>query len=89
MLTGQPALVDSTCPRWGEQASDYSAVCLETGETEYRNLPGTSSSATSATFLRQLHATIPAGVYPKLVNGTWYYSCSCARIAPWRVREEG
>jgi Winged helix-turn helix len=31
---GRPALVDSTCPRWGEQASSYSAVCLETGETD-------------------------------------------------------
>jgi hypothetical protein len=28
---GHPALADSTCPCWGEQASSYSAVCLETG----------------------------------------------------------
>ena len=28
---GQPALVRRPCPRWGEQASDSSAVCLETG----------------------------------------------------------
>ena len=28
---GQPALVDSTSPRYGEKASYYSAVCLETG----------------------------------------------------------
>jgi len=48
---GRPALVDSTCPRWGEQASDYSAVCLETGEVEHMALTGTSSSATSAAFL--------------------------------------
>ncbi len=54
VLKGRPALVDSTCPRWGEQASYYSAVCLETGETEYRELTGTSSSATSAAFLKQL-----------------------------------
>jgi len=33
-----------------------SAVCLETGETEYMELAGTNSSATSAAFLRQLHA---------------------------------
>jgi len=51
---GQPALVDSTCPRWGEKASYYSAVCLETGETEYMELTGTSTSATSAAFLKQL-----------------------------------
>ena len=53
---GRPALVDSTCPRWGEKASYYSAVCLETGETDYLELTGTSSSATSAAFLAQLRA---------------------------------
>lgn len=56
VLKGQPALVDSTCPRWGEKASYYSAVCLETGEVEHMELTGTSSSVTSATFLRQLRA---------------------------------
>ncbi len=56
VLKGQPALVDSTCPRWGEKASYYSAVCLETGETEYMGLTGTSSAATSAAFLTQLRA---------------------------------
>jgi transposase len=56
VLKGQPALVDSTCPRWGEKASYSSAVCLETGETEYMELTGTSSSATSAAFLAQLRA---------------------------------
>jgi transposase len=59
VLKGQPALVDSTCPRWGEKASDSSAVCLETGETEHMALTGTSSSATSAAFLRQLRARHP------------------------------
>ena len=29
----EPALVDSTSPRYGEKASYYSAVCLETGES--------------------------------------------------------
>ncbi len=56
VLKGRPALVDSTCPRWGEKASYYSAVCLETGETEHRELAGNRSSATSAAFLRQLRA---------------------------------
>jgi len=56
---GRPALVDSSCPRWGEQASYSSAVCLETGETEYMELPGTRSSATSAAFLAQLRAKHP------------------------------
>jgi len=34
VLRGEPAVVDSTSPRWGEKASYYSAVCLETGEVE-------------------------------------------------------
>ncbi len=59
VLKGRPALVDSTCPRWGEKASYYSAVCLETGETDYMELNGTSSSATSAAFLTQLRAKYP------------------------------
>ena len=59
VLKGQPALVDSTCPRWGEQASYSSAVCLETGEVEDMELTGTSSSATSAAFLKQLRANHP------------------------------
>ena len=46
--------MDSTSPRWGEKASYYSAVCLETGEVEWMELEGNSNSATSATFLRQL-----------------------------------
>lgn len=41
VLKGQPALADSTCPRWGEKASYYSAVCLETGEMEHMDLTGT------------------------------------------------
>jgi len=59
VLRGHPALVDSTCPRWGEKASYYSAICLETGETECMELTGTSSSATSAAFLAQLRASHP------------------------------
>ncbi len=56
VLKGRPALVDSSCPRWGEKASYYSAVCLETGETAYRELVGTSTSATSVAFPAQLRA---------------------------------
>ncbi len=69
VLKGQPALVDSTCPRWGEKASYYSAVCLETGEVEVMELPGTSSSATSATFLRQLRANHPGPLIVIWDNG--------------------
>ena len=32
VLRGQPALVDTSSPRFGEKATYYSAVCLETGE---------------------------------------------------------
>ncbi len=56
VLKGEPALVDSTSPRWGEKASYYSAVCLETGAVEVMELAGTSSAETSATFLRQLRS---------------------------------
>ncbi|HEV8635518.1 MAG TPA: winged helix-turn-helix domain-containing protein, partial [Chloroflexota bacterium] len=34
VLTGAPALGDSTSPRWGEQASYSSAVCGETGAVQ-------------------------------------------------------
>ena len=47
-------MVDSTSPRYGEKASFYSAVCLETGEVEWMDLEGNSNSGTSAAFLGQL-----------------------------------
>jgi transposase len=59
VLRGQPALVDSTSPRWGEKASYYSAVCLETGEVEVMELDGNSSAETSVAFLQQLRAHHP------------------------------
>ncbi len=54
VLRGEPALVDSTSPRYGEKASYYSAVCLETGEVEWMELECNSNSGTSAAFLSQL-----------------------------------
>ena len=54
VLRGEPALVDSTSPRYGEKASYYSAVCLETGEVEWMELEGNSNAGTSSAFLRQL-----------------------------------
>lgn len=51
---GQPALVDSTSPRYGEKASYYSAVCPETGEVTVMPLCGNSTAETSAAFLQQL-----------------------------------
>ncbi len=56
VLKGTPALVDSTSPRYGEKASYYSAVCLETGEVEAMPLEGNSNADTSVTFLQQLRA---------------------------------
>ena len=40
VLRGEPALVDSSSPKYGEKASYYSAVCLETGEVEWMALGG-------------------------------------------------
>ena len=54
VLRGEPALVDSTSPKYGEKASYYSAVCLETGEVEWMDLEGNSNSGTSVAFLEQL-----------------------------------
>jgi transposase len=56
---GTAALVDSTSPRWGEKASYYSAVCIESGAVEIMELVGNSTAATSAAFLQQLRAKHP------------------------------
>ena len=54
VLHGEPALADSSSPRYGEKANYYSAVRLETGEVEWIELEGNSNSGTSAVFLWQL-----------------------------------
>ena len=59
VLRGEAALVDSTSPRYGEKASYYSAVCLETGEVEWMELEGNSNAGTSAAFLTQLRQRHP------------------------------
>ncbi len=59
VLKGEPALVDSTSTRWGEKASYYSAVCLETGEVEVMELQGYSNAETSTAFLKQLREKHP------------------------------
>jgi transposase len=56
VLKGSPARVDSTNPRYGEKASYYAAVCLETGEVEALPLTGNSNAETSVSFLQQLRA---------------------------------
>ncbi len=59
VLRGKPALVESTSPRYGEKASYYSAVCLESGEVEWMELEGNSNSGTSTAFLEQLRGEAP------------------------------
>ena len=54
MLKGESASMNSTSPRYGEKASYYSAVCLETGEVEWMELEGNSNSGTSVAFLDRL-----------------------------------
>ena len=59
VLKGEPALVDSTSPRYGEKASYYAAVCVETGEVTAMPLDGTSTAETSVVFLKHLRAEHP------------------------------
>ena len=47
LTKGEPALVDSTSPRWGEKACYYSGVCLESGEVEAMEIAGNSNAETS------------------------------------------
>ena len=54
VLKGKPELVDSNSPRYGEKASYYSAVCLETGEVEWMELEGNGNGESSVAFLEQL-----------------------------------
>ena len=70
VLKGKPALVDSSSPRYGEKASYYSAVCLETGEVEWMELEGNSNSGTSVAFLTQL-PDATEGKYPGPLRVIW------------------
>ena len=51
--------MDSISPSYGEKASYYSAVCLETGEVEWMELEGNRNSGTSVGFLTQLSERHP------------------------------
>jgi transposase len=59
VLKGEPALVGSTSPRYGEKASYYSAVCRETGEVEAMALDGNSCAETAVAFLQQVRTNHP------------------------------
>lgn len=54
VLRGEPALVDTNSPKFGEKATYYSAVCLETGEVEAMPVLGNTNAETSVVFLKQL-----------------------------------
>ncbi len=69
VLKGQPALVDSSSPRWGEKASYYSGVCLETGEVEAMEVAGNSTAETSTAFLQQLRRNHPGPLVVIWDNG--------------------
>ena len=55
-LRGEPALVDSTSPRWGEHVSSAGAVCLETGAVAVMELAGNRTAATSVAVRRRRRA---------------------------------
>jgi transposase len=59
VLRGEPALVDTSSPKFGEKATYYSAVCLETGEVEAMPVQGNTNAATSVQFLKQLREKHP------------------------------
>jgi transposase len=59
VLRGEPALVDTSSPKYGEKATYYSAVCLETGEVTAMPVPDNTNAATSVTFLKQLREQHP------------------------------
>ena len=70
---GEPALVDSTSPSYGEKTGYYSAVCLETGVVEWMDASagsagGNSNPGTSVAFLTQLKEKHPA--WPWFRDGT-------------------
>jgi len=69
VLKGQPALVDSSSPRWGEKASYYSGVCLETGEVEAMEVAGNSTAETTTVFLQQLRRNHPGPLVVIWDNG--------------------
>jgi transposase len=66
---GAEALVASTSPKYGDKASYYAAVCLETGEVCAVQLEGTSTAKTSVAFLKALREEFPGEVVVIWDNG--------------------
>jgi transposase len=69
VLRGEPALMDTSSPKFGEKATYYSAVCLETGEVEAMPVEGNTNAQTSVAFLRQLRAVHPGRLIVIWDNG--------------------
>ena len=69
MLRGEPALVDTSSPEFGEKATYYSAVCLETGEVEAMAVLGNTNAETSAVFLKKLREKHPEPLIAIWNNG--------------------
>jgi len=59
VLRGEPALVDTSSPKYGEKATYYSAVCLETGEVERMPVLENTNAGTSVAFLKQVREKHP------------------------------
>ena len=71
VLRGEPALVDSTSPRYCEKARYYSVVCLETGEVEW--MDASAGSAGGQQQLRDLGRLPEAteGKHPGPLSVIW------------------
>ena len=69
VLKGQPALVDMTSPKFGEKATYYSAICLETGEVYAMTILENTTAETSVTFLQQLREKYPGPLIVIWDNG--------------------
>lgn len=69
VLRGEPALVDSSSPTFGEKATYYSAVCLETGEVEVMPVEGNTNAETSVAFLKRLREKYPGPLIVIWDNG--------------------
>ena len=69
VLRGEPALVDTSSPKFGEKATYYSAVCLETGEVEAMPVVGNTNAQTSVAFLQQLREKHPESLIVIWDNG--------------------
>jgi len=56
VLRGEPAFADSSSPKFGEKATYYSGVCLETGEVDAMTVTENCTAETSVASLQQLRA---------------------------------